>query len=266
MDPYEWNWAPGVLLTLAIWLGLYVWRWREVRAADARSASRWRLVSFCSGILALFIALVSPVDALGDRLFVMHMTQHILLMDVSAILLILGLNRVILRPVTARLQRLERASGPLGHPIFAVLLYVGTVWFWHIPAMYEVALEQPLVHVLEHMTFAGAALLFWWHLLSPIRSRQRLKGVTIVFYLAVAKLGTGLLASFIAFSPEPRYKHYTEQAPLWGLTPENDQGVAGALMVLQDGVFITATLAFIVVRMLQESEQEDQRAERYGPR
>lgn len=267
MNPYDWTFAPGVLIALAATSVLYGWRWRDVRAQHGpRAASGWRLLSFSAGVLALFVALVSPVNALGDRLFVMHMTQHILLMDVSAILLILGLTRVLLRPVTARLQRLERAAGPLAHPIFAVVLYVGTVWFWHIPTMYDLALEKPALHVLEHLTFAGAAFVFWWHLLSPIRSRQRLNGLGVVFYLAVAKLGTGLLASFIGLSPDPRYEHYAGQAPLWGLTAASDQGVAGAIMVLQDGVFITAALAFLVVRMLQESEEADQRAERYGSR
>ena len=267
MSPYEWNWAPGVLIALAAYLVVYVIRWRAVRAEDGpRGASRWRLLAFLCGLLALFVALISPVDALGERLFVMHMAQHILLTDVAAILLILGLTRVVLRPVTARVQRLERAAGPFAHPVFAVILYVSTLWFWHIPAMYDAALESPVVHALEHMTFTGAALLFWWHLLSPIRSRQRLPGIGIVFYLAVAKLGTGLLASFIAFSPEPRFEHYARQVPMWGLDASSDQGVAGAIMVLQDSLFVTTALAYLVVRMLSESEQEEQRAERYGTR
>ena len=80
----------------------------------------------------------------------MHMVQHILLLDIVPILLIVSLTKVILRPATRRLQRLERSAGPLAHPAFAVVLYVGVMWGWHIPALYDAALRHPFVHALEH--------------------------------------------------------------------------------------------------------------------
>ena len=104
----------------------------------------------------------------------MHMVQHILLLDVVPILLIVSLTKVILRPATRRLQRLERSAGPLAHPAVAVVLYVAVMWGWHVPALYDAALRHPFVHALEHTFFMTAGLLYWWHLLSPIRSRARL--------------------------------------------------------------------------------------------
>src|SRR5947209_4173733 len=82
-----------------------------------------------------------------------------------------------LRPVTRRIHTLERRAGPLGHPAFAVIAYAGLLWLWHIPSLYDTAQGGGLVHALEHVCFAAAGTLYWWHLLSPIRSRMRLGGM-----------------------------------------------------------------------------------------
>ena len=105
------------------------------------------------------------------------MVQHLLLADVVPILFTLALTKWILRPVTRHVHRIERAAGPFGHPAFGVVAYVGAMWLWHVPALYNAALEHGAIHVLEHLSFAAAGLLYWWHLLSPIRSRMRLGGI-----------------------------------------------------------------------------------------
>ena len=172
----SWTFAPIVLIALVGYLGVYVARWRTARReGGARAASGWRLASWCGGIAALFVALVSPVDVLGEQLASMHMVQHLLIADVAAILLTLGLTRHILRPATRRIHRIERAAGPFGSPWFAVVAYVGAMWLWHVPSLYDAALNHSGVHTLEHLSFAAAGLLYWWFLLSPIRSRLRLE-------------------------------------------------------------------------------------------
>ena len=112
-------------------------------------------------MLGLVAALISPIDRLAEQILAMHMVQHVLLLDFVPILLILGLTKVLLRPVTRRLQPVESAAGPLGHPVVAVVLYIGAMWIWHIPALYDAAAEHAAIHVLEHVTFmrAGAAVL-----------------------------------------------------------------------------------------------------------
>ena len=122
----SWTFDPGALVLIGLATAAYVPRWRRVRAlSGARGAPVGRLVAFAGAILTLFAALVSPVDRLGEQAFTMHMVQHILLLDVAPILFVVSLTKVILRPATRRLQRLERAAGPLAHPAFAVVLYVG---------------------------------------------------------------------------------------------------------------------------------------------
>ncbi|MBV9465171.1 MAG: cytochrome c oxidase assembly protein [Solirubrobacterales bacterium] len=258
-----WSLEPSVLLGVAAVAVLYVKGWRRGRAAGERHRPGWgRLVLFAAGLSAVLVALVSPVDQLGEQLLVMHMLQHILLLDVAPILMILGLTKVLLRPVTRRLQTIERQAGVLAHPAFAVLAYAGLMWLWHIPSMYDAALRNASVHALEHLCFAGAGALYWWHVLSPIRARQRLGGLGPIAYMVSTKLLVGALGIVLAFSPHAFYPFYEHGAHYWGLTAAEDQSLAGLEMALEQSIVMGIALAALFVRMLAESEREAQRAER----
>ena len=261
----SWTFDPGALALVGLAAVAYVPRWRRVRVKHGpRAAPVWRLLVFAGGLLTLVAALVSPIDRLGEQAFVMHMVQHILLLDVAPILLILGLTKVILRPATRRLQRLERAAGPLGHPAAAVVLYVAVMWIWHIPALYDAALEHPTIHALEHTFFMSAGVLYWWHLMSPIRPRARLTGMGPIVYMLSTKLLVGILGIAITFAPDALYAFYEDQPPIWGLDPGDDQALAGAIMALEQSIVMGIALAWLFVRALAESESEEQRAERYA--
>jgi putative membrane protein len=260
-----WTFAPIVIVALVAYVAIYVWRWRVSRAqGGARAAPVGRLVLWCTGVLCLFAALISPVDALGEELASVHMVQHLLIADLAPICLTLGLTKWILRPATRRIQRLERAAGPLGHPVFGVVAYVGAMWAWHVPALYDAALEHSMVHVLEHLSFGAAGLLYWWHLLSPIRSRLRLGGLGPVLYMASTKLLVGFLGVLLAFSPSLLFDFYAVDGTRWGLSPLDDQHVAGLIMALEQSIVMGIALAYLFVRMLAESEEEDRRTERYA--
>ncbi|HEY7074366.1 MAG TPA: cytochrome c oxidase assembly protein [Solirubrobacteraceae bacterium] len=260
-----WTFAPVVLVALVAYVVIYVVRWRTSRAeGGARAAGVGRLVLWCAGVLMLFIALISPVDELGEQLASVHMVQHLLIADLAPILLILGLTKWILRPATRRIQRIEHAAGPFGHPVFGVVAYVGAMWLWHIPAMYNAALRHSGVHVLEHLSFAAAGLIYWWHLLSPIRSRMRLGGLGPVAYMASTKLLVGFLGILLAFSPTLLFTFYGADGTRWGMSPLTDQHVAGLIMALEQSIVMGIALAYLFVRMLAESEEEARRAERYA--
>jgi len=172
---------------------------------------------------------------------------------------------VILRPVTRRLQPIERAAGPLGHPVFAVVLYVGVMWLWHVPALYDAALEHAPLHVLEHLSFAAAGTLYWLAPARPIRSPLRLTGLAPVAYMVVTKILVGLLGIGLAFSPDALYGFYEGQPRYWGLSAGDDQAVAGLIIgpraVDRHG---DSCWRGWFVRLLSESEAEEQRAERYA--
>jgi putative membrane protein len=261
----SWTFDPGALALIGLATVAYVPRWRTVRARHGpRAAPVGRLMAFAGAILTLIAALVSPIDRLGEQAFTMHMVQHILLLDLAPILFVVSLTKIILRPATRRLQRLERAAGPLAHPAFAVVLYVAVMWAWHVPGLYDAALEHPAVHALEHTFFMSAGLLYWWHLLSPIRSRAHMHGMRPVLYMLSTKLLVGLLGIAITFAPDALYAFYEDRPPIWGLDPGEDQAIAGAIMALEQSIVMGVALVWLFVRALSESEAEDQRSERYA--
>ena len=260
----SWTFAPIVLIALIGYAVVYGLRWRTVRReGGARAAGVRHAVLWGAGVLALFVALISPLDNLGEQFATFHMIQHLLIADIAPICFTLGLTKWILRPLTRRIHRIEKAAGPFGHPGFGVVAYVAAMWIWHIPAMYDAALRNPFVHTLEHLSFGAAGLLYWWHLLSPIRTRLRLGGMGPIMYMASTKVLVGLLGILLAFSPDLLYT-YEWSGTKWGLDAIDDQHVAGLVMALEQSIVMGIALAFLFLRMLTESEAEDQRAERYG--
>lgn len=254
----SWTFEPGAVVLLLVLTVLYVRRWR------ATDTGPGRLALFATAIAVLIAALLSPIDRLAEQTFAMHMVQHVLLLDVAPILLMLSLTKVLLRPVTRRMQSIERAAGPLAHPAFAVAVYVVLMWVWHIPALYDAALEHSGVHVFEHVCFMSAGVLYWWHLLSPIRSRLSGGPFGPVVYMLATKLLVGLLGIAITFAPDPLYDFYENGPHIWGLSATDDQALAGAIMAIEQSVVMGIALAYLFVRALGESERADEREERYG--
>src|SRR5687767_1806727 len=133
------------MFLLLVATAVYVARWRR------SGASTGRLLLFLAGIVAVAAAILSPIDRLAEQLLSMHMVQHLLLLDLAPILIILGFTKVLLRPATRKLMPIEKAAGFLAHPAFAVVFYAGAMWIWHIPALYDAALENSGLHVFEHL-------------------------------------------------------------------------------------------------------------------
>jgi putative membrane protein len=259
-----WSIEPSVLVGVAA-LGIaYLKLWRRARVAGGpHPPSYWRLALFATGLLTILAALVSPIDSLGDQLLLMHMAQHILLLDIVPILLILGLSKTLLRPITRRIQTIERRAGVLAHPATAVAAYAGFMWLWHVPFMYDAALRHSGIHAIEHLCFVVGGSLYWWHLLSPIRSRRRLSGLGPVTYMVSTKLIVGLLGVALAFAPSSIYLFYQHLPHYWGLSPTEDQSLAGLTMALEQSIVMGIALVYVFVQMLTESEREQQRIERY---
>jgi cytochrome c oxidase assembly factor CtaG len=222
-------------------------------AGIGRGVRGWQAACFASGWLLLSAALLSPLHRLGERLFTAHMVEHEILMVLAAPLL------VIARPVGGMLwslpaawrpavggfgrsRALALARGWLTGPAVATSLHGIAIWVWHVPVLYEAALAHPLVHWLQHLSFFATALLFWWSLLHG-RARHRGYGAA-VFYLFVTAIHSGFLGILLAIARAPVYPSQASEAPRWGLTPLEDQQLAGLVMWVPAGmIYAAAALA-----------------------
>ena len=261
-----------MLVPLTLFAGIYIWRFAQARkqvgaSASARGVGPLQALAFGGGMLALLVALVSPLDGLGDEyLFSAHMVQHVLIGDVAPLLILLGLSRVIMRPATRRLTSLERRLGPLASPATGIALWLLFMYLWHIPALYDAAAEHPLLHLLEHVSFFAAGLALWWPLIQPVPMRRRLTGLQPVAYIGTAKAGLAALGIFLTWSTTAIYPYYEHTPRIWGLSPIEDQNVAGVIMMVEQSVTLALVLVALFIRMLQRSETEQLRRERLEER
>ncbi|HEX3617206.1 MAG TPA: cytochrome c oxidase assembly protein [Solirubrobacteraceae bacterium] len=262
--PFTWTFSPSVIVGVAAALIAYLWAWRRARRPGMPHPPGFgRLALFAGSMITVLIALVSPIDAVADDVMVIHMVQHVLLLDVVPIMFILSLTKGLLRPVTRRLTTIEERAGWLAHPVFAVSLYIGMMGLWHVPRMYDLALEHSEIHVLEHMCFLTAGMLYWWQLLAPIKTRVAMSGMAKIVYMAVTKFFVGVLGIILVFAPHALYAWYQDHPHYWGLTVHADQSMAGAVMALEQSVIMATALVHIIMRMLSDSEKDAQRQERY---
>lgn len=251
-----WDWEPSVLLGCLALLLCYL---QLARPLTARAAL------FALGDALLLLALVSPLDTLGDTyLFSAHMLQHLLLVLVVPPLLLLGIPprlwERLLRWAPAR-----RAERVLGRPLVAWLLGMGTLWLWHAPAMYEAALANEGIHIVQHLTFLVSATIFWWPLIAPAPWR-RLRSWAAAPYLLASSVTSSVLGVILTFAPPGLYPSYLHPVdtlgvlPLlraWGLTPRADQQLGGLLMwMLSSPVYLTGLVA-VLARWYTEPETED---------
>jgi cytochrome c oxidase assembly factor CtaG len=264
----HWTLSPAILIPIGVYAWLYVRRFREVRrTSGTRGAGARQLTAFVASLVVIFAALVSPLDGLGeDYIFSGHMVQHLLLGDLAPLLMLLALSRVIMRPLTRRLQTLERALGPLAHPATALILWLGLVYLWHVPALYNGALESAPLHALQHVSFFSAGLLVWWPLIQPVPMRHRLTGMWTFAYIAAAKIGLASLGLYLTWTSTVLYSYYESVPRIWGMSAVTDQNVGGAIMMVEQSVLLVTVLAILFSRMLRQSEEEELRRERLEER
>jgi putative membrane protein len=265
---FHWTFSPPILIPIAAYCWFYLRRFREVRRTSGpRGAGARQLIAFIGSLVVILVALVSPLDGLGeDYLFSAHMVQHLLLGDIAPLLMLLALSRVIMRPLTRRLQSVERALGPLAHPASALVLWLALVYLWHVPALYDAALRHPTVHALQHVSFFTAGVLVWWPLIQPVPMRHRLSGMWTFGYIGAAKLGLASLGLYLTWTSTVAYTYYEHVPRIWGLSAISDQNVGGAIMMIEQSVLLVTVLAVLFGRMLAQSEQDELRRERLEER
>jgi cytochrome c oxidase assembly factor CtaG/ferredoxin len=262
----SWIVPPGpTLATLALGV-VYLRGWRVARVTRPRELPAWRAACFFSGLLFLWLALASPLDALDQFLLLAHMTQHVLLMSVAPPLLLLG-NPVV--PLLRGLPRsfvrddlapwmntrgIRRLQKLVTGPIFGWITMDLAVVLWHIPAAYELALRSNFWHQIEHGCFFFTSLAFWWYAVRPWPNHIRSSKWMIIPYLASAHLVLFFVGLIIAFDPRVLYPTYADVPRLFGISAMTDQALAGGEMIIVGLVVIILSLVPVMLQLLSDDQ------------
>jgi cytochrome c oxidase assembly factor CtaG len=269
----HWDWQPAAILVLIVLGGTYCLGWWRLRwQGHTRLANGWRLAAYLSGLAVLGLALLSPIDTLQSLLFSMHMVQHELLMMVAPPLLLLanpfpialwgmpaGLRRTIGRLLT-RKAPFRRVVRRLTAPWVAWALYVATLWIWHAPIAYNAALNDELIHDVEHITFFATALLFWWHVVGAAPRIHGSPGYGVrIGYVLAALVQNEVLAVSISLAHQPLYAYYMTVPRLWDLSVLEDQMLGGAIMWVPGGMMYVLTAIILIACLLDWEEKKTSR-------
>jgi len=245
-----WTWYPSVVIGFSLWTLLYMW------ANRGRHTPLIQQVAFHLGTLVGLLALVSPLDELGDEyLFSAHMLQHLLLMFVTAPLWLLGTSGWLVDGIIPK--RLDKLVKRLAGPMSAFVAFVGVLWFWHIPAIYEIAQESEAVHIFEHLSFIGAALIGWWPVIGTETSRIPKPAPPVrMLYLFLLAVPCTALAAILTYAKTPLYPFYLTAPRMYGLSALQDQHLGGLLMWLPTHMFLLLALGITFLRWFASSSRK----------
>jgi putative membrane protein len=276
IEPHDlwtaWSFEPLVVASLLTSAALYTIGTRRVwaRAGRGHGVRRWEAGCFAAGWLSLAIALVSPLHALGGALFSAHMAQHEVLMAVAAPLLVLG------RPVVpfvwalpacwrsgagaaAKAGVVRGAWRAVSNAPATWVLHALALWAWHVPALYAVAVRSEWAHAAQHACFLGTGLLFWWALLRGRGGRMGY-GRAVLYVFGMGIQG-GALGALLTVARTPWYAPYALTTRAWGLTPLEDQQLAGLIMWVPASVSYLVAGLWLFTAWMRESERRTLRRE-----
>jgi putative membrane protein len=226
-----WTLDPAQLAPIVIVGALYARR-AHTLARRGRRVPGLRRASFAAGLLVVALALVSPIDSIGEeRLFSVHMAQHLLIGDLAPLLVALGLSRQLVRPALA-VSWLGWARA-LTHPLVALPLWAVSLLAWHTPSLYDAALSHDLVHALEHACFFTGGLLLWTTLLGLLPGPRWFQRGSRMAALGFVWAAGGALANLFLWSDRAFYPPYVHATRTWGLSPLADQRAGGGVMLLE---------------------------------
>jgi putative membrane protein len=233
--------AVSLILTIFVTL-VYLRGWLHLRSTSLNVIDAWRAGSFVLGLFSIWLALASPVAVWDEALLTGHMIQHLLLMTFAPPLILLGepvmlllhgLPRRFVRSIIGPLFRsrpVQQLGSGLAQPALCWLAAVAALVVWHVPAAFTRGMQSQAWHVVEHASFLGTGLLFWWPVVQPWPSVSRRPDWSIILYLFFATLPCDVLSGFLVFSERVVYPVYLSTSGQSSLSVLADQQCAGALM------------------------------------
>ena len=247
--------AIGLPIVIALcWLPYWI-RARTL-ARERRPVPRWRQACFAGGLVVLEVALSAPVDHLSDQLLLAHMAEHLLIGDVAALLLVLGLTGPMMAPMLR--NRVLSKLRVLSHPVVAIVVWGVNFYAWHIPFLYQAALRHDALHALEHATFLAFGIAVWMALLGPLpKPRWFSNSARLIYIVAVRLIGT-VLANVMIFGGTVFYPYYLPGDAHWHISPIADQVAAGGLMMVEESLLTIGLFCWLFLRVARESEQRQE--------
>jgi putative membrane protein len=253
-------WLSTVVLVTAV---VYFRGWLAIRRTRPAQFPLWRLSVFLLALLILWISIASPLDAFADAMLSAHMIEHLLLMSVVPPLVLLadpnvpllrGLPRWVLKYLLSpliRVRSLRNFTHWLTRPRVAWLVMNLIFLGWHVPAAYDFALEHEAWHVVEHMCFLFASLLFWWPIIRPWPTGGRVHTWGLILYLLSADVVNTALSGFLAFCSRPMYPYYLTEPNPFHLSPLSDQVIGAVIMWVFGSLVFLVPAMFITLRLIQ---------------
>ena len=221
----------------------------------------YRIFLFALGIALLLLAFASPIAAIGEEeLFSFHMLQHVMIGDLAPLCLLAGLSGPMLRPLLA-FRTVERLR-VLANPVVALPIWATNLYLWHLPFLYEAAVRHSSVHALEHACFFTAGLIMWLPVLETLPAPEWFGTGPKLAYIACVRVVETVLGNVFVWSGTVFYGVYARGDELWGVSPLQDQGLAGAVMMIEGSIVTIVALAWLFLRLAQEGEVRQELLER----
>ena len=242
------------LLLLAVAAGYA--RRTSTLAARGTPVASWRQASFVAGLILLVVADVPPLADVAEELVVAHMVQHLVVGDLAALLIALGVTGPVLQPLLAR--RAFAWLRVLGNPLVALPLWALNLYLWHLAALYEGVLDSPFLHLAQHACFFTFGLAMWLPLVGPLPRPTWFGDWAMLGYVVVVRLLEAVLANVMIWSGSVLYPDYAPGEAEWDIGALADQGAAGNVMMIWTGMVTLGLFTWLFIRAANRSAEKQE--------
>ncbi len=244
--------APAQLLPAGVAAILYAQRARTL-AREGRPVPGARQAAFYSGLIVILLALLSPIGRISDDLLAVHMVEHLLMGDIGALLLVLGLTAQVIAPVM-RIRAVDRLR-ILANPLVALPLWAIDLYTWHLPVLYQAALRHQGIHAVQHLCFIFFGANMWMCLFGPLPMPAWFGNLQKLGYILAVRLTGAILGNIFAWSGTVFYPDYARGEAYWHVTPIADQNLAGAVMMVEGSILTICLFAWLFLKTAREGEE-----------
>lgn len=222
-------------------------------STEGRPVALWRQIAFYAGVALIVATLVSPIGHIADELLFVHMIEHLLVADIGALLLVLGVTGPVLQPIL-KIRLFDRLR-VLAHPAVALPIWALNLYVWHLPVLYEAALRSEGIHALEHLLFIACGVNMWMPLFGPLPKPQWFGNLMKVGYVVAIRLTGALLGNVFVWSGTVFYPYYARGEAYWGISALRDQGIAGSVMMIEGSFLTIGLFAWLLLKSAKESDE-----------